>query len=312
MRKSSVIGRRSLLFTFFALILILIIGHRSSVIGSDEIRSRSLVVVDATTEKILYAKNPHLKHPPASTAKLMTAIIVLEHTDLNDTVIISAKASQAAPHKAGFREGYKITIEKLLYAALVGSANDAAVALSEAVAGSEGRFVRLMNKKAKEIGAKNTKFINASGLPGSGQYTTAFDLAKIMSCALSYHKLNEIIGTRVTEISTENGDSIFLKNTNRLLWIDENLVGGKTGYTRSARHCFVCAAERGNDTVVVALLGTPSREGLWKETQILINRGFEVIKNNEEPFIYTKGGHDVKGKQRPPNKIKREQKIIKK
>jgi D-alanyl-D-alanine carboxypeptidase (penicillin-binding protein 5/6) len=281
------------------------------VIASDEVHSRSVVVMDATTGKILYAKNPHLKCPPASTAKLMTAIIAIEHADINDTIIISSKASRVSPHKAGFKEGDKVIVEKLLYAALLGSANDAAVALAEAVAGSEERFVRLMNKKAKEIGAKNTKFINASGLPSSGQYITAYDLSKIMSYALSYPKLKEIIGTRVTEIYTENGDSIFLKNTNRLLWIDENLVGGKTGYTRSAQHCFVCAAERGNDTVVVALLGTPSREGLWKETEILINRGFEVIVNNKRPFIYyTKTDYDVKGKQKVSSKKKGNKKLI--
>ena len=253
---------------------------------ADNIYSKAAVVMDASTGKILYAKNPDLRCPPASTTKLMTAIVVIENLTLNAITTISKNASQVSPHKAGFREGDSVMIEKLLYAALLGSANDAAVVLAEAVAGSESRFVELMNQKALAIGATDTKFINASGLPGSGQYTTASDLSKILVYALRYPKLKEIIGTRVAEISTRSGDSIFLKNTNRLLWSDEDLVGGKTGYTHKARHCFVCAAERENDTVIVALLGSPSRADLWSESETLIDRGFEVIGNREKPTVY--------------------------
>jgi D-alanyl-D-alanine carboxypeptidase (penicillin-binding protein 5/6) len=107
-----------------------------------------------------------------------------------------------------------------------------------------------------------------------------------MSYALRFPRLKEIIGTRVAELSTENGDSIFLRNTNRLLWSEDELVGGKTGFTRKARHCFVCASERGNSTVVVAVLGSPSRENLWKESESLLARGFEVIGNKENPVVY--------------------------
>jgi D-alanyl-D-alanine carboxypeptidase (penicillin-binding protein 5/6) len=282
---------------------------------SDEICSRSAVVMDASTGRILYAKNPDLRLPPASTTKLMTAIVVFENADLADTVTISKNASKVSPSKAGFKEGDKVTIETLLYAALLKSANDAAVALAEAVAGSEARFAELMNKKAAEIGAYDTKFINPHGLPGPGQYTTAFDLSKIMSYALIYPRLRDIIGTRVTEISTENGDSIFLKNTNRLLWSDQDLVGGKTGYTRRARHCFVCAAERDNDTVIVTLLGSPSRKELWSESEFLIGQGFKVIGNKEEPVIHiTKVSydtHDIKKKNYGKNlKSKAERRII--
>ncbi len=275
-----------LLFTVYWLL--------STVSSAEEIHSRAVVVMHASTGQILYAKNPDLRCPPASTTKLMTAVVVIENADLQDIITISRNASRVSPHKAGFKEGDKVTIEKLLYAALLGSANDAAVALSEGVAGSEEKFVELMNKKAVAIGAKNTNFINSNGLPGPGQYTTASDLSKIMSYALRYHKLKEIMGTRVAEISTQNGNAIYLKNTNRLLWSDEDLVGGKTGYTRKARHCFVCAAERQKDTVVVALLGSPSRDELWKESEVLISKGFGVMGNREDPVVYlTKVNEDA-------------------
>jgi D-alanyl-D-alanine carboxypeptidase (penicillin-binding protein 5/6) len=254
--------------------------------------------MDASTGAILYAKNPDLRCPPASTTKLMTAIVAIERADIGDIVTISRNASRTPPHKAGFKEGDKVTVEELLNAALISSANDAAVALAEEVAGSESRFVELMNRKAAAIGAYDTRFINANGLPGAGQYTTATDLSKIMGYALRYSKLREIIGTRVSEIYTGRGKAIFLRNTNKLLWSEDDLVGGKTGYTRKARHCFVCVAERGQDTVIVTVLGSPSREGLWKESASLITRGFYAIENNEESVIYLAKADSIQMEER--------------
>ncbi len=282
---------------------------------ADEVRSKAAVVMDTSNGKIIYAKNPDLKLPPASTTKLMTAILVMENSELTDIVTISKNASCVSPHKVGFKKGDKVTVETLLYAALLGSANDAAVALAEAVAGSETRFVDLMNRKAIAIGAKDTKFINSNGLPGTGQYTTAYDLSKIMSYALRYPKMREVIGTRVAEVSTENGNNIFLKNTNRLLWSYEDMVGGKTGYTRKARHCFVCAAKHGKDTVIVAVLGSPSREALWSESETLMRKGFWMMAKNEEPYIdLVKTDYDVlnikKASYKKNSKLKTDKRII--
>lgn len=265
----------------------------SAVSWADTFHSRAAVVMDAVTGKLLYAKNPDLRLPPASTTKLMTAILAVENLDMAEVVTVSKDASQVSPHKAGFKEGERVTVEELLYAALLGSANDAAVVLAEAVTGSEERFVELMNSKALLIGAHDTHFVNSSGLPGPGQYITASDLSRIMQYALHYPKLKQIINTRVAEISTEKGRSIFLRNTNRLLWSEQGLIGGKTGYTRTARHCFVCAAERENDMVVVSLLGSPSRSDLWRESGHLIGRGFDILSNGEDPVIYLAKADDV-------------------
>jgi len=248
---------------------------------SQTINSRSAIVMDMSTERILYAKKPERRLPPASTAKLMTAIVAMEKADLSDVVTISKNVSQARPSKVGFQKGDKVTVEKLLYAALITSANDAAVALAEAVAGSEKHFVHLMNQKAISIGAKDTKFINSTGLPGAQQYTTASDLSRIMRCALSYSKIKEIIGIPAVELLTEKGKILFLKNTNELLWSDENLIGGKTGYTFRAGHCFVGAAERENEEIIIVLLGSPSRRHLWKETETLIDKGFQIIEDKK-------------------------------
>jgi len=248
---------------------------------AETINARAAVVMEASTGRVLFAKDPDRRLPPASTAKLMTAIVVIEKADLNDVVTISKNASRVRSLKAGFGKGDKVTVEKLLYAALIKSANDAAVALAEAVAGSEENFVYLMNQKTIAIGAKDTQFINSTGLPGPHQYTTALDLSTIMKYVLGYPKLIEIIGTPVAEFSTEKGKPLSLKNTDKLLWSDECLIGGKTGYTFTAGHCFVCAAERGKETIIVALLGSPSRRRLWKETEALIDKGFQIIANQK-------------------------------
>ncbi|SPQ01522.1 putative Serine-type D-Ala-D-Ala carboxypeptidase [Candidatus Sulfobium mesophilum] len=267
-----------LLFIFYILL--------SSVVYAEEIRSRAAVVMDAVTGRVLYAKNPDLRLLPASTTKLMTALVVVERAKLSDVTTISKKAANTAPTKVGFREGDKVTLETLLYAALIKSANDAAVALAEAVAGSEEEFVALMNRKALTIGLDDTKFINANGLPGDGQHITAYDLSKIMRQAIKYPVLKEILGTRMTEVATETGRTKFIKNTNKLLWSDEELLGGKTGFTRQARHCFVCAGEREHETIIVALLGAPSRDLLWKESEQLMDFGLKVINRSEEPVVY--------------------------
>jgi serine-type D-Ala-D-Ala carboxypeptidase (penicillin-binding protein 5/6) len=267
-----------LLFTFHLSLFTAVYGN--------EIESKAAVVLDASTGRVLYAKNPELRLHPASTTKLMTALVTVDKMKLSDVVTVSRRAAGIAPIRTGFRAGDRVTIETLLYAALMKSGNDAAVALAEAVAGSEWEFVKLMNRKALAIGANDTRFVNASGLPGKGQYITAYDLSKIMSYAIRYPVLKEILGTRITELSTEKGKTMFIKSTNKLLWSDDYLVGGKTGYTNQAKHCFVCAGERENETIIVALLGSPRRELLWTETEDLLGIGSRILAQNEEPVIY--------------------------
>jgi D-alanyl-D-alanine carboxypeptidase (penicillin-binding protein 5/6) len=277
----------------FALILIYVVSFlHVSVAFSETIRSRSAIVVDAETGKVLYSKNPDLKLPPASTVKLMTAIVAIENANFTDITTVSKRAVRVSPSKAGLKAGDRVTIETLLYAALVKSGNDAAAALAEAVAGSESKFVTLMNRKAAAIGAKNTKFKTPHGLPAAGQYTTASDLSKIMTYALTYPRLREIIGTRVVEVLTENGHAMFLKNTNKLLWSDDDLIGGKTGYTRRARHCFVGAAERGESKLIVVLLGSPNRKTLWEESEKLLRGGFGVMLDGKDQIICPETGGD--------------------
>lgn len=242
--------------------------------------------MEAETGRVLFAKNPELRLFPASTTKLMTALVVLDRKQPDEVVMVSERAAAAPATKIGLLHGDTITIKALLHAALIRSANDAAVALAEAVAGSEEGFVELMNRKAVSLGLYNTRFINPNGLPGPGQYTTALELAQIMREAIRYPLLKEILGTRVADVSTVQGRTKTIMNTNQLLWSDQELMLGKTGYTREARHCFVSAGDCGSGQLVVALLGEPARGFLWSETGALMALGARVINGLEEPVVY--------------------------
>jgi D-alanyl-D-alanine carboxypeptidase (penicillin-binding protein 5/6) len=262
----------SLLYLFLSLpVFILISGSSSAAV----IKSHAALTIDASTGEILFSKNSDSRLPPASTTKLMTAIVAIENENLSKLVTISRKASHAKPSRTGFKEGDQVAIEGLLYAALLESANDAAIAIAEAIAGSESRFVPLMNEKALSIGARDTKFINATGLPGNGQYTTALDLSKILSYALRFPKLRKIMGSPVAIITTEAGKVFYLRSTDKLLWSDEKIIGGKTGFTFQAGHCFVCAAQAESKTILVAILGSPSRKRLWTDTEKLISTNLQ-------------------------------------
>lgn len=274
-------------FLFFFVFSLSTLHFPSFTFCAAKIHSPAAVVIDASTGRILYAKNPNLRLPPASIAKLMTAIVAMEEVKLTDTAVITKNATGVSPSKAGFKEGDRVNVETLLYAALLESANDATVALAEAVAGSEKKFAHLMNKKAAAIGLKNTKFINSSGLPGHGQYTTAYDISRMMKYALRYPTLKEIIGTPAVEVSTEGGSSFFLRNTNRLLLSNKDIIGGKTGYTRKARHCIVCAAKRNGSTVIVAILGALKRSYMWKDAETLIDKGFNILAGQEKHVVYS-------------------------
>jgi D-alanyl-D-alanine carboxypeptidase (penicillin-binding protein 5/6) len=266
--------------------IVLVTGYSSPATASDDISARAAVVIDGASEKILYAKNPNLKQPPASTTKLITAMVALDRLNPDSIVTISENAANTPSVSPHIRKGERFSVRDLLYLALMRSVNSAAVALAEAVAGSEDAFVSMMNDKAIHLGAENTRFINASGLPGPDQYITAFDLAIIMKKSLGYPLIREIINTRAKEVFSESGRRVFVKNTNQLLWTDEENIGGKTGYTRAARHCFVCAAKRGQNMLIAAVLGEPERDNLWEGSTVLLSKGYDVIAHKAEPMIY--------------------------
>lgn len=236
------------------------------------ISARSAIVLDARDGRMLYAKNPHLRLPPASTTKIMTALIVLERLPLDSRVPIGPTAVGTSPSKADLTLGADYAAGDLLAATLVASSNDAALALAEAVAGTEADFVKLMNAKAASLGMKETRFANASGLPqkGARQYTTAYDLAQMMRVAIRDRRIDRILGMPDIVIAGSDGKRIVLKNHNKMLWRSPGFVKGKTGWTQAARHTFVGTNFTPSKTITFAML---SSQQPWTDIRRLANFG---------------------------------------
>jgi D-alanyl-D-alanine carboxypeptidase len=198
-----------------------------------------VILVDVTANKVIYSRQRNKKFAPASTVKLLTALIALEELGLDKNVEISRKASQTQPSKIWLPEGAVFSSGDLINAALISSANDASVALAESVSGSEWKFAQKMNAKAKALGAKNSNFVNASGLPVKGQYTTAYDLYRIAKAAIKDDSIYNIMRKRQETIRGTKGRAIALVNHNKLLFKKSYpLILLKTGYTKSAKHCY--------------------------------------------------------------------------
>jgi serine-type D-Ala-D-Ala carboxypeptidase (penicillin-binding protein 5/6) len=233
------------------------------------IQAKAAVVTDSTGT-VIFGKFPNARLAGASTVKLVTAMVAIDNLYPWAKVTISSNAAKVHSIRPHLHADDEITVSDLLHIALMNSVNSAAVALAEATVGSEQSFVALMNLKAREIGAMNTHFSNASGLPTKdSQYTTASDLTIILKAALSYPLIREILGKKDYLVITDAGREIALENTDNLLWTMDTMIGGKTGYTGTARHCFVCAIKSGESTLFTAVMGAKSRKSLWTSTLML-------------------------------------------
>jgi len=193
--------------------------------------------------RILYARNPYLPRPMASITKVMTAVLALEIGRLDNSVAVSPRAAQTGGSSVWLEEGETKTLEELLYALMLRSGNDAAVAIVEHLAGDEKTFAGIMTRRARELGAKNTVFQNSHGLHHPEHYTTAYDYSLITAYAMSISKFREIVGTAHTIISWPGHPwDRHLYNQNKLLEIYAGAEGVKTGWTTLAGRCFVGVA----------------------------------------------------------------------
>ncbi|MDD5019704.1 MAG: serine hydrolase [Candidatus Omnitrophica bacterium] len=221
----------------------------------DTVTARAVYAVDYTNRKVLFARNQRMKLYPASTVKLMTALVVLDRQDLKDSVVVSSRAVNVEPTRAGLTRGASYSVADLLEVLLATSANDAGVALAESVAGSESEFAVLMNRKAKEIGMKDSYFANATGLPDSRQVTSAYDMSILTRTAFSHPFVKKVMTKKSITIRGSDGKKITRRNHNKLLWrLDDPQVLGKTGYTRSAGHCYAGIAYYDDRRVSVVIL----------------------------------------------------------
>jgi D-alanyl-D-alanine carboxypeptidase (penicillin-binding protein 5/6) len=231
------------------------------------IKAKASMALDMKTGQILFEKNSSSRLPIASLTKLMTSLIILENENLSKTMEVSKKGAQVEGSKLWLPAGEKLTVENLLYAALIHSANDAAYTLAENNAGEIKAFVKKMNDKALQLGLYNTKFSNPIGLDEKENYSTAHDLALLSRKALQQDFIRKAAAIKEMEIKSTGGKSYKLKNTNELLNSYLKVLGLKTGTTDEAGQCLIAIIEneQGNQILTI-MLGSTAR---FQETKIL-------------------------------------------
>ncbi|MCD7745682.1 MAG: serine hydrolase [Lachnospiraceae bacterium] len=236
------------------------------------------VLMNAKTGEILYDRYGTTKHANASTTKIMTCILALENCKLKTKVTASAKAAAQEPTKIYLHEGEVFYMKDLLYALMLPSGNDAAVAIAEHISGSTKAFAKLMNAKAKEIGCTSTHFVTPNGLDaGKNHYTTAQDLAKIAAYAYKNSTFRKIIRTRTYSFTSLSGYSYYLTTTNELLGNMKGVTGMKTGYTNKAGYCFVGSVKsKGGDVYIAVVLGASTSESRWSDAKKLLSYAYNL------------------------------------
>ena len=248
-----------------------------------EIASQGAILMDGDTGEVLFGKNEKEKYYPASITKVMTALLVLENTRLTDSVTFKASSytnMESGAVKLGVAEGDALTVEDALYGLMLRSANDVANGLAEHVGGSVSGFSKMMNQRAKGLGAQNTNFSNPSGLNGTDHYTTAYDMALITREAFKNEAFQKIASTTVyTFPALKNREAQTIYMGHKMLYPSDNryypgVLGGKTGYTSKAGNTLVTAAKRNGTTLIAVIL--KSSQTHYKDTKTLLDYGFAL------------------------------------
>jgi D-alanyl-D-alanine carboxypeptidase (penicillin-binding protein 5/6) len=251
--------------------------------AAPHITATAAILIDAGTGEILFSRNANARLPMASTTKIMTAVVVLEHLDLDTKVTVSANAVATIGSKAMLTQGEVLTVEQLLNALLVVSGNDAGVALAEATAGNVEAFVEMMNAKAKALGLSNTHFVNPCGLQKTKHFSSAKDLATLAQYALKDPVFSRIVDTRLLELppiaaippNTEETLREF-DNQNELLHRYAWVTGVKTGSTPYAKYCVVASGTVEGVSLVAVVLGAEEDSTRWNEAKALFDYGFSL------------------------------------
>jgi len=243
----------------------------------------SAILMDAASGQILYEKEAHKELPPASVTKLMTLLVAADavasgKVKLTDKVTASDNASKLGGSQIYLEPGETFTLEQMLIAIAVGSANDGCVAVAEHIDGTHEAFVEEMNNKAQALGLKNTHFVNAYGLPAEGHYTSAYDLALISKEALNYPLIRKL--TSIKEYDLRDG-KFKLWNTNKLLWWYPGADGFKTGWTNEAKYCLASTVERNGLRLICVVMGVPQVRGHFTESMKIYNYGFAKYEFKE-------------------------------
>jgi D-alanyl-D-alanine carboxypeptidase (penicillin-binding protein 5/6) len=241
-----------------------------------EVTAKAALLMDADTGDLLFEKSPNALRQPASTTKIMTALLALEKIPAGTMITAPPNIGKVGGSSMNLKPGETLTREDALFGLMLRSGNDMAHALAVHISGSEAAFAKLMNERAKEIGCKSTNFQNPHGLPNDKHLTTAYDLALIAREAMKNDFFRKIVGTQKWFVMrSHNQKDLLIENNNKLLWEDALLEGVKTGYTRAAGRCFVGSRNENNLRLVSVVLGSDS----WMDdTRTLFNWGYEAVE----------------------------------
>ncbi len=271
-------------------ILSLTILCNTSFSMAPEIYSEAAILIDSKTGTILYSKNAYTKMYPASTTKILTAILAIEYFSLDEKLTASFDAVMSIPSgysNAAIQVGEALTVKELLEVFLVHSANEAGYIFAESISGSVSEFASLMNKKALELGCKNTHFTNPSGLHDKEHYSTAYDLAQIAKYCMKNETFRTIVSMPSCTIApTDKYEERYFRNTNDMLnsrsqYYNENIIGIKTGYTSQAKNCLIAGFKKDDMELISVVLSAPAQvgakglSGKFTDTQTLFDYGME-------------------------------------
>jgi D-alanyl-D-alanine carboxypeptidase (penicillin-binding protein 5/6) len=249
-----------------------------------KISAGAAIIMDTVTGRVLYEKNAYSRRSIASTTKIMTAIVAIENSNDNEDVVVSKRAASISGSQVNLKEGKTYKMGDLLYAMMLRSGNDAAIAIAEHVGGSVEAFAEMMNRKAAQIGATNTNFVTPHGLDDPQHYSTPYDLALITQYALKNEKFCKIVGTKSSTFCGSN-----INNTNEMLSLYPGADGVKTGYTGQAGRCLVTSVTRNGWRIISVVLNCASRSVRAQSSKEILDYTFQNFKNHE----YLKKGQKV-------------------
>ncbi|MED4853685.1 D-alanyl-D-alanine carboxypeptidase [Caldifermentibacillus hisashii] len=245
--------------------------------------AKSAILIERDTGTVLFEKNSDEKLSPASMTKIMTMLLIMEALEdgkiqWNEKVRTSEYAASMGGSQVFLEEGEEMTVDELLRAISISSANDASVAMAERIAGSEKQFVKMMNQKAKELGLKDTKFQNATGLPAKNHYSSARDMAILAKELLKHEKITNYTSQYESYLREGTDKKFWLVNTNRLVKFYPGVDGLKTGFTKEAKYCLTATAKKGDMRVIAVVFGAPTS----KERNKLITEMFDYAFSQYE------------------------------
>lgn len=247
--------------------------------------SKSAVLIEPSTNTLIYDLNKDERLAPASMTKLMTMLLIMESIDegkinLDDKVLISKNAASMGGSQVFLEENSEIEVEQLLKGIAIASGNDAAVAMAEYIAGNTEEFVNMMNNKVKELGLKNTNFVNVHGLDAENHYSSAYDMSQIAIELLKYEKILEYTSLYEEYLVKPDGTKTWLVNTNKLVRFYEGVDGLKTGFTTNAKYCLTATGKKNNIRFVTVVMGVDTSEHRSVDTTSMLNYGFTNYKLN--------------------------------